>query len=411
VVRYRNKKLFVEDLAVERIAEFVGTPVYVYSRKQLLDGYDAYRKAFRGISHLICYALKANSNLSLLKLLARQGSGADIVSGGELYRALKAGFPPERIVFAGVGKTAEEIETALRKKILAIHAESEQEIFLIDSIASRLGCKAPVSLRINPDIDPRTHPYISTGLRKHKFGIPIREAFALYSRAEKLDNIRIEGMHIHLGSQIGDVKPFEDAVRKSLSLIEQLRKQGIQMRHLDIGGGLGVAYENAESEGDPWKLASVLRPLLKGRKLQLILEPGRSIVAAAGILLTRVIYTKENDRKRFVIVDAGMNDFIRPTLYGAFHTILPCTRSNRGELPVDVVGPVCETGDFFAKDRLLQKSVPGELLAILHAGAYGFSMSSNYNSRPRPPEVLVDGSRFYIIRRRESYQDLVKAEL
>ncbi|MCI0607364.1 diaminopimelate decarboxylase [bacterium] len=411
MVRYRNRKLFVEDLAVERIAESVGTPAYVYSKKQLLAGYGAYRKAFRGIPHLICYALKANSNLAFLKLLARQGSGADIVSGGELYRALKAGFPPERIVFAGVGKTTEEIEAALRKKILAIHVESKQELYLIDSIAGRLGRMAPISLRINPDIDPRTHPYISTGLRKHKFGIPIRDAFALYSRARQMGNLRIEGMHIHLGSQISEVKPFEDAARKSLDLIDQLQNQGIQMNHLDIGGGLGVAYEKAESEGDPSKLASVLRPLLTGRKIQLILEPGRSIVAPAGLLLTKVLYTKENDRKRFLIVDAGMNDFIRPTLYDAYHTILPAIRAKRESSSFDVVGPVCESGDFFAKDRILQESVPGELLAILHAGAYGFSMSSNYNSRRRPPEVLVDGSRFYIIRRRESYQDLVRQEL
>jgi diaminopimelate decarboxylase len=411
VVRYRNKKLFVEDLSVDRIAQSIGTPVYVYSRKQLLAGYDAYRKAFRGIPHLICYALKANSNLSLLKLLARQGSGADIVSGGELYRALKAGFSPERIVFAGVGKTAEEIETALGKRVLAIHVESEQELLLIDSIANRLGRDAPISLRINPDIDPRTHPYISTGLRKHKFGIPIREAFALYCLAQKLSNIRIEGMHIHLGSQISGVKPFEDAVRKSLGLIDQLRKQGIQLNHLDIGGGLGVAYEDAASEANPSELASVLRPLLKGKKMRLILEPGRSIVAPAGILLTRVLYTKENDRKRFLIVDAGMNDFIRPTLYDAYHSILPVLRTSRKEVAFDVVGPVCESGDFFAKGRVLQECVPGELLAILHAGAYGFSMSSNYNSRRRPAEVLVDGSRFYSIRRRESYQDLVKQEL
>ena len=411
MVRYRNKKLFVEDLAVERIAESVGTPVYIYSRKQLLAGYDAYRKAFRGIPHLICYALKANSNLSLLKLLARQGSGADIVSGGELYRALKAGFSPERIVFAGVGKTAEEIETALRKKVLAIHVESEQELLLVDSIANRRGYEAPVSFRINPDIDPRTHPYISTGLRKHKFGIPIREAFALYCLAHKMSRIRIEGVHIHLGSQISGVKPFEDAVRKCLGLIDQLRKQDIQLNHLDIGGGLGVAYEEAGSEGDPWKLASVQRPLLKGKKLRLILEPGRSIVAPAGILLTKVLYTKENDRKRFLIVDAGMNDFIRPTLYDAYHSILPVHQTNRSKVPFDVVGPVCESGDFFAKDRVLQECAPGEYVVILHAGAYGFSMSSNYNSRRRPAEVLVDGSKFYSIRRRESYQDLVRQEL
>ncbi len=377
----------------------------------MLAGYDAYSKAFRGIPHLICYALKANSNLSLLKLLARQGSGADIVSGGELYRALKAGFPPERIVFAGVGKTAEEIESALRKKILAIHVESEQELLLIDSIAGRLGFIAPVSLRINPDIDPRTHPYISTGLTQHKFGIPIEEAFALYCRAQNMSNVRIEGMHIHLGSQISDVQPFEDAVRKALGLARQLGKQGIHMNHLDIGGGLGVVYENAESKADPRKLASVLRPLMKGKKMQLILEPGRSIVAPAGFLLTKVLYTKENDRKRFVIVDAGMNDFIRPTLYDAHHTILPVLQANREKFSCDVVGPVCETGDFFARDRVLQESAPGELLAILHAGAYGFSMSSNYNSRRRPAEVLVDGSRFYVIRRRDSYQDLVRGEL
>jgi diaminopimelate decarboxylase len=411
VIRYRHQKLFVEQVPVEEIARSVGTPVYVYSKKKLLDSYAAYKKAFRRIPHLICYALKANSNLSLLKLLAQAGSGADIVSGGELYRALKAGFPPERIVFAGVGKTAEEIETALRRGVFAVHVESEQELLLIDEIAGRIRKQARLSFRINPNIDPRTHPYISTGLKKHKFGIPIDRAFSLYRKAAKLSHVEVEGMHIHLGSQIHDVKPFEEAVRKSLTVIDRLSAAGIRLKHLDVGGGLGVDYENDAAGPVPQKLADVLIPLLKGRPLQLLLEPGRSIVAAAGILLSKVLYTKQNYGKNFVIVDAAMNDFIRPALYSAHHKIAPACLSNGIKSTVDIVGPVCETGDFFAKDRELEPCNPGDYLAIFHAGAYGFSMSSNYNTRPRPAEVLVDRDHYYVIRRRETYGDLVRGEL
>ena len=403
--RYHNKILHVEDVPVHRIAETIGTPVYVYSKKQLLANYDAYRAAFRNIPTLICYALKANSNLALLKLLARKGSGADIVSGGELYIALKAGFPVRKIVFAGVGKTSAEIEWALRRKILALHVESEQELLLINEIAAKLGTKAPVSFRINPNIDARTHPYISTGLRKHKFGISIRHAISIYTLASKLNAIRIEGMHIHLGSQIGGVRPFEEAARKALKLIDDLNERGIHLRHLDIGGGLAVSKNKSKSS--PSRLASVLKPLFKGRSLQLMLEPGRSIVANAGILLTRVLYTKENDRKHFMVVDAGMNDFIRPSLYDAIHPVIPATQNNRRSKTQDVVGPVCESGDFFARDRVLQPTNPGELIVIAETGAYGFSMSSNYNSRPRAAEVLVDGKNYSVIRRRESFQNLI----
>lgn len=411
MIRYRNRQLFVEDLPVQTIADSVGTPVYVYSKRELLSNYDDYRQAFRNIPNLICYALKANSNLTLLKLLAEQGSGADIVSGGELYRALKAGFPPARIVFAGVGKTPEEIECAIRKGILAIHVESEDELFHIDSIARRVGRTARISLRINPNIKARTHPYISTGLKRHKFGIPIGQAFELYQKAATLEHLSVDGIHMHLGSHISDIKPFEEGVRRLLSLIDRLSDVGIPLKHLDIGGGLAARDQPRDRTSKQKALASLIAPLLKGRKLQLILEPGRSIVATAGILLTRVLYTKENQGKKFVIVDAGMNDFIRPALYGAFHRILPGRRSNRPVSRQDVVGPVCESADFFAKDRELQAFVPGELLAIDEAGAYGFSMSSNYNSRPRAAEVLVDGEKIVVIRRRESHKDLIKGEM
>jgi diaminopimelate decarboxylase len=408
VLSYRNKTLFVEGLSVQHIAQSVGTPVYIYGKKQMLLNFKAYSSAFRGTSSLICYALKANSNLSLLKLLAREGSGADIVSGGELHRALKAGFPPKRIVFAGVGKTPEEIEFALRSKILSIHIESEQELFLIERIAANTGWTARISIRINPDIDAKTHPYISTGLRNHKFGVPIAQALRLYKKAAALKHIRIEGLHVHLGSQITGVKPFEESVRKSLQLIDQLAERGIPVNHLDIGGGLAVSHQDQHG---PKELASVIVPLLKGRNLHLILEPGRSIVATAGILVTRVLYTKVNDRKHFTIVDAGMNDFIRPALYDAFHEILPVKQTDRNSIKQDVVGPVCESGDFFARDRTLPQFIPDDLLVMTEAGAYGFSMSSNYNCRPRPAEVLVDHRKFFLIRSRETYEDLMRFEL
>jgi len=411
VIVYRKNKLYVEQVPLDRIAESTGTPVYVYSKKQLLSGYRAYTKAFRGIPHLICYALKANSNLALLKLLAQEGSGADIVSGGELFRALKAGISPKKIVFAGVGKTEEEIRLALKKNILAIHVESEEELDLVNQIAMKLRRKAPISFRVNPNVDPQTHPYISTGLKKHKFGIPIEFSIPLYLKASSMSNIRIEGIHIHLGSQISGILPFEEAIRMIMNLVDFLKTQGITLNHIDIGGGLGIDYKNANAQAEPAALAAVVRSLWTQNRILLILEPGRSIIAPAGVLLTKVLFTKENYDKRFVIVDAAMNDFIRPALYSAHHEILPVGKFNRPAERVDVVGPVCETGDFFAKDRLLPKTAPGDLLALLHAGAYGFSMSSNYNSRKRPAEVLVDGSRFYTIRRRETDLDLLRNEL
>jgi diaminopimelate decarboxylase len=408
MIRYRNNKLYVENVPVDRIAESTGTPVYIYSKKQLLSNYRDYASAFANVDHLVCYALKANSNLSLLKLLAEQGSGADIVSGGELYLALKAGIHPQKIVFAGVGKTPAEVESALQNQILSIHAESEQELFVINEIARKLRLPAPISLRVNPDIHAKTHPYISTGLKKHKFGIPFTEAQTLYSIAAGLPHLRIQGIHMHLGSQIASIKPFREAVKKAFQLMDHLQKLGIHLRHLDIGGGLAVSSKN--SQANPHRLASVLLPLLKGRELQLILEPGRSVVASAGILLTSVLYTKRNGRKRFVIVDAGMNDFIRPALYGANHPVVPGKKNGGDRYRQDIVGPVCESGDFFAKDRELVQCFPGDLMAITEAGAYGYSMSSNYNSRLRPPEVLVNGSKFHVIRKRESYLDLIHGQ-
>lgn len=409
--QYRQGELYCEDVPIGRIAKEVGTPCYVYSHATLVRHFRAYDGAFQNIPHIVAYAMKANSNLAILRLMAREGSGVDIVSGGELYRALQAGVPASKIVFAGVGKSREEIRDALKSDILMFNVESSAELYAIDEAAAEMGVQARVALRINPDIDPKTHPYISTGLKKSKFGISADRALDEFKLASSLKHIEVVGVHKHIGSQLTDVTPFVDALRKVLGLVETLKVQGIGIRYVNIGGGLGITYAD-ESPPRPQDLADAISPLVRDLKCVLIMEPGRVIVGNAGVLITKVLYTKESEAKRFVIVDAAMNDLIRPSLYGAYHDIRPVREAAaHGERKtVDVVGPVCESGDFLAKDRAMPEAKPGELLAVMSAGAYGFVMSSNYNSRPRAPEVLVKGGEMHVIRARETYADLVRGE-
>lgn len=407
--QFKGKELFAEDIPVKRLAQKFGTPLYIYSQRTIERHVNAYREAFRDTGHIICYAVKANSNLSILRLLGRMGCGADVISGGELFRALRAGIKPERIVYAGVGKTESEIRYALKSGILMFNVESSEELKEINRIAGTMKKKAPVALRVNPDIDARTHPYISTGLKKHKFGIPMDEALENYLLARELKNIEIIGIHKHIGSQITEVRPFVDALKSILLLLDELHSRGIKIKYIDMGGGLGIPYKDEEPP-HPSELAGEVKKLLKGRNLTLIVEPGRSIIGNAGILVTKVLYHKKTKEKNFIIVDAGMNDLIRPTLYGAYHEIVPVERKNSEKIIADIVGPICESGDFFAKDREIETPEQGDFLAIMSAGAYGFSMSSNYNSRPRAAEVLVKGKRAVLIRKRETYQDLIRGE-
>lgn len=408
--RYKNAELYAEDVPVSELAEKYGTPLFIYSHATLLRHFMAYKKAFSDFPHIICYAMKANSNSAIVRLFAKNGGGADVVSGGEIFRALKGGIPSNRIVYAGVGKTEKEIRFALREDILMFNVESEEELVEINRIAGLMNLKAPVALRVNPDVDPRTHPYISTGLKKHKFGIPIEEAFEYYKVAAKLSNVSVIGIHKHIGSQITQVSPFVDALKKVLSLVDELSRFGVKIKYLDIGGGLGITYKN-EVPPLPLDLARGLAPALKKRELTIIMEPGRSITGNAGILVTKVLYLKNTKKKRFLIVDAGMNDLVRPSFYDAYHHIMPVVKSLRKTIIADVVGPICESGDFLAKDRELKAVKPGELLAVMSAGAYGFSMSSNYNSRPKAAEVLVKGREHSLVRRRETYNDLLRGEV
>ncbi len=407
---YKNGELYAEDVPVRDIVARFGSPVYIYSASTLVRHFRAYGEAFKGMPHIVCYALKANSNSALLRLFAKHEAGADVVSGGELFRALKAGISAKKIVYAGVGKTEEEIRYALKSRILMFNAESENELREIDRIARDMGLKAPIALRINPDIDPQTHPYISTGLKKHKFGIPIDDAIDHYKLASGLKNISVIGIHTHIGSQLTKISPFVDSLTRVLFLIDELAKIRIQISHLDIGGGLGINYLE-EKPPEPKDLAKKILPLLKGRALTLVMEPGRSVVGNAGILVTKTLYLKEGEEKNFVIVDAGMNDLMRPSLYNAYHHIQPVTKSRRDTMIADIVGPICESGDFLAKDREIPKVKQGEYLAVMSAGAYGFSMSSNYNSRPRAAEVMVNGANFALVRKRETYNDLVNGEI
>jgi len=403
-------ELRCDGVSLEEAAHELGTPLYVYSRAAIEAAFEAYERAFAGVEHRLCYAVKANGNGAILRLLAGLGAGADVVSGGELIAARRAGFAPERIVFAGVGKTDAEISLGLEQGIGEFNAESEEEIARIAAAAVARGGVARVSLRVNPDIDPRSHPYISTGLREAKFGVPIGLAGEILRRARPRAGVDIVGLQCHIGSQITDTGPLAAAARALARLSRQLLEEGFPLRTIDLGGGLGVSYDGA-GVPDPAALAASVLPELEGLPLTLVLEPGRSLVAAAGALLTRVLYVKEGGDRRFVIVDAGMNDLLRPALYEAFHRIEPVRARGRAPELVDVVGPVCETSDFLARRRALERPEPGELLAVRDAGAYGFAMASNYNMRPRPAEALVESGRIRLIRRRETFEDLVRTEV
>lgn len=408
---YRQGELYCEQVPVSQIVKEVGTPCYIYSHATLIRHFRAYDNAFKNVPHIIAFAMKANSNLAILRLMAKEGSGVDIVSGGELFRALKAGVPPSKIVFAGVGKNAEEIRDALKADILMFNVESSAEIHAINDVAASVGKKARVALRINPDIDPKTHPYISTGLKKSKFGIAADRALEEFKVASSLGYIEVVGVHAHIGSQLTEVTPFVESLKKVVTLIGALKGLGINIRYLNIGGGLGITYSD-EKPPLPQDLSDAVSPLVTGLDLTLVMEPGRVIVGNAGILVTKAIYEKVGEAKRFIIVDAAMNDLIRPSLYSAYHEIRPVSESllQRPKHVVDVVGPVCESGDFLAKDRTLPEVKPGDLLAVMSAGAYGFVMASNYNSRPRVPEVLVKDGEVHVIRARETYDDLVRGE-
>ncbi len=406
---YKNHQLHCEGIPIEQIAEKVGTPFYLYSYHTLVRHFTVFDKAFHGIPHLVCYSAKANSNLALLRLFINLGGGVDVVSGGELYRALKGGADPQKIVFSGVGKRVDEIEYALKTGILMFNVESSQELSVIDEVAGRIGKRANIAIRVNPDIDPKTHPYISTGLKQNKFGIDILRAPMDYRLASQLPNLKIVGIDCHIGSQLIEVEPIIEALRKLKQLVGNLRKEGMEIQYLDLGGGLGITYEDEEPP-HPMEYASNIFEEIKGFGCTLILEPGRVIVGNAGILVSKVLYTKENEEKRFVIVDAGMNDLVRPSYYGSYHQILPVKEETREEIVADVVGPVCESSDFLAKGRKMPKVNPGELIAVMSAGAYGFSMSTNYNSRPRVAEVIVRDDQMFVIRRRENYEDLIRGE-
>ncbi|MBD9354503.1 diaminopimelate decarboxylase [Methylomonas albis] len=402
---YRQHKLFAESISVDEIAENYGTPCYVYSRATLERHWQAFDQGFAGHPHLICYAVKANSNIAILNLLARLGSGFDIVSLGELQRVLAAGGSPDRIVFSGVGKREDEILAALKIGIRCFNVEVSGELDRINRLAGELGVVAPVSFRVNPDVDAKTHPYISTGLKENKFGIDIKQAIHEYKRAAQMPNIKIVGIDCHIGSQLTETVPFLDALDRVLALVDELRGEGIELHHLDLGGGLGICYRD-EQPPQPSEYIAALLQRLEGRNFEILLEPGRAIVGNAGILLTRVEYLKPADNKNFAIVDAAMNDLVRPALYGAWQEIIPANAdSGQPELEWDIVGPVCETGDFLGKARLL-KLKQGDLLAVRSAGAYGFTMSSNYNSRPRAAEVMVDGDKTHLIRARETLDQL-----
>ncbi len=408
--QYRDRALYCEDVALADIAERAGTPCYVYSSATILEHYRAYDETFGATPHTICYAVKANGNLALLRLLAQAGAGFDIVSGGELFRVLKAGGDPARIVFSGVGKTAAEINDALTAGIFNFNCESEPELALIDALAHRRGIQARVALRVNPDVEADTHHYISTGRLAHKFGVDIGEAEAIYDRARKLENLLIEGVSCHIGSQILDPAPVMEAVDRVLALIDRLRAKGFDIRHADLGGGLGVAYKPEESTPSIADFVTKLKAKAEGRGLRVVLEPGRSIVAAAGALLTKALYRKKTGEKEFVIVDAAMNDLIRPALYDAYHEILPLRLSGSPQIRADIVGPVCETGDFLARDREMAEVMPGDALAVCTAGAYGFVQATTYNARRLSVEVLVEGDKWRVVRQRQTYEDLIRGE-
>jgi diaminopimelate decarboxylase len=405
----KNGELFCEAVPLSAIAAEVGTPVYVYSAGTLRHHFRAFDDPFGPVPHVTCYSVKSCSNLSIIKLFGAIGGGLDIVSGGELFRGLRAGIDPGKIVFSGVGKQVWEIEAALDAGIMMFNAESHQELSAISDAARRLGKRAPVSIRVNPDVDPVTHPYLATGLMKSKFGIPLARAYDEYVHAASLPGLDVVGIDCHIGSQLTSVAPFVDAIRKVLGFAARLRSAGMKIDYFDIGGGLGITYAD-ETPPHPTEYAAGVIRELTDRGFTLVFEPGRVLTGNAGVLLTRVIYLKENGPRSFVVTDAAMNDLIRPSFYNAFHAIRPVRPRGAAARIYDIVGPVCESGDFLAKDREMESVAQGDLLAVMSAGAYGFSMSSNYNSRPRAAEALVDGEGFSVVRRRETLDDLIRGE-
>ncbi len=406
---YRNGQLHAEETPLARIAAVHGTPCYVYSRRTVERHIETIDGAFGSVNHLTCYSVKANSCGAVLRLMAAHGLGADIVSGGELYRALRAGIPAAKIVYSGVGKTAAEIRYALESGIMMFNVESAGELETIAAIALEEGRRAPVSLRVNPDVDPKTHPYISTGLKKNKFGVPAEEAVDLYVRAAEMAGIEVVGIDAHIGSQLIDVTPFREAAVRLAALIGRIRERGIDIGIMDIGGGLGINYKETEPP-DPADWADMILPVVKETGCRLVIEPGRSMVGNAGVLLTTVLYVKRNGGKTFIVVDAAMNDLARPALYDSYHTVLPVEEPTGDHATVDIVGPVCESGDFIARDRDIPLPRPGDVMAVMSAGAYGMSMASNYNSRPRAPEIMVEGTTARIVTRRETWEDIVSRE-
>ncbi|MBN1380042.1 MAG: diaminopimelate decarboxylase [Deltaproteobacteria bacterium] len=406
---YRDNQLWCENVPVRKIAEQIGTPFYLYSHQTLKNHFAVFDQAFADVPHLVCYSVKANSNIAVLRLFIQEGAGVDVVSGGELYRAIKAGVDPQKVVYSGVGKRWDEIEYALSSNILMFNCESPQELQTINEYAQRAGKKAGIGLRINPDVDPKTNSHISTGLKEDKFGIPFDQAAKEYLQAKALPNLDIKGISCHIGSQITSLAPFLDALSHLKKLIIQLREHGIKIRYLDLGGGLGIHYSK-ENPPQPAEYAKAVIDASGDLGCTYILEPGRVLVGNAGIMVAKVLYTKSHKEKNFVIVDAGMNDLIRPGFYGAYHHVQPVIKKNAEFVKVDVVGPICESSDYFAKGRHMERVQSGDLVAVMSAGAYGFCMASNYNSRPRAPEIMVKGKRFYIIRKREGYADLVRGE-
>jgi diaminopimelate decarboxylase len=407
--QYKGNELYAEEVAVREIAEKVGTPVYIYSHATLERHYRAMDEAFAAVPHTICYSMKANSNLAVLKTFFSLGGGVDIVSGGELYRALAAGVEPRKVVYSGVGKKDEEIEYALNTGILMFNVESEDELDRIDHVAGRLGKKAGIAIRVNPDVDPETHPYITTGLKKAKFGINIERSLEQYKRAARMSNLDVIGIDCHIGSQLTKVSPFVDTIRKLKRLIEGLKQSGINLRYFDLGGGLGITYSD-EAPPLPTEYGSAITAETKDLGLHLLFEPGRNLVGNAGIMVGKCLYTKRGEEKNFVIVDAAMNDLARPSLYGSYHGVQAVRKDQDGAIVADIVGPICESGDFLAKDREMPAFRQGDLLAFMSAGAYGFAMSSNYNSRPRAAEVMVKGDAYQVVREREKVEDLVRGE-
>jgi len=407
--KYKDNYLYCEDINLYDLACKFKTPLYVYSYKTLIDHYEKLKDAFKELNPLICYSVKANSNLSILKALVEKGAGLDIVSGGELYRALVCGCNPKKIVYASVGKSEEEIEEAIKREILFFNVESLPELENINNISKRFKKTTNVALRINPDIEPKTHKFITTGKLTNKFGIDFNTALDIL-KTKRFTNVKISGLHIHIGSQITESLPYVSAIKKILKFIKRLEKEGINLEYLNIGGGLGIVY-NRETPQTAEDFAKKILPLLKPTKLKIILEPGRFIVGNAGVLIVKVLYIKKTPLKNFVIVDGGMNDLIRPALYGAYHKIVPLIKKTKDTIVADIVGPICESADFFAKNRRIELVKEGDYLAILGAGAYGFSMSSNYNSRKRPAEVMVKNNKIYLIRKRETLKDLIRNEI